>query len=63
MPHESYVVKQPSNGLYLTGYNNLNPPASIFGNLVDAVLYDSQSAADAAATNIGGGTVGLPKPH
>lgn len=63
MPHETFVVKQPSNGLYLTGYNDADPPSSMFGNLNSAIEYLTQGAADTAAANIGGGTVGLPKPH
>ena len=48
--------------MYLTGYNVGNPTASIFGNLSNAVEYDTLDLAQGAASNIGAGTVGTTKP-
>lgn len=63
MPQETYVVNNPANDLYLTGYNLVDPPASIFGNLENAVEFNTLEDAETAAAAIGGGTVGLPKPR
>ncbi len=57
-----YVVQQPANDLYLTGYNQANPPASIFGNLENAVEFRTLEESQETAALIGGGTVGTTKP-
>jgi hypothetical protein len=62
MPRTTYVVVIEGTDLYLTGYNAQNPPASIFGNLNNAIEYTTLAAAQAAAALIGGGTVGTTKP-
>lgn len=62
MPQNEFVVQNPVSGLYCTGYNQFDPPSSLFGNLNRAVIWNTQEAADDAAASIGGGTVGLPKP-
>lgn len=62
MPTQEFVVQEPG-GLYCIGYNPFDPPNSTFGNLNRAVIWETQAAADSAASAIGGGTVGLPKPH
>lgn len=63
MPRTTYVVVIEGTDLYLTGYNASNPPASIFGNLNNAVIYSTLDAAQTAASLIGGGTVGTTKPN
>lgn len=62
MPQQKFVVVIEGTDLYLTGYNVGNPPESTFGNLRDAILYNTLGEAQTAAASIGGGTVGTPKP-
>lgn len=62
MAQQKYVIVAP-NGLYMTAYNLGSPENSSFGNLQNAVEYDTLAAANADAANIGGGTVGTVKPH
>lgn len=62
MPQETFVVNNPANDLYLTGYNLVDPPASIFGNIENAVEFETLEDAETAAVAIGGGTVGTTKP-
>lgn len=63
MKQETYVVQIENTDMYLTGYNVSNPPASIFGNLVNAIEYDNLQAANETAALIGSGTVGTTKPN
>lgn len=63
MPQETFVVLNPVNDLYLIGYNQFDPPSSIFGNLENAIEFETLGAAEQAAAAIGGGTVGTTKPH
>ena len=63
MPNNQFVVLDPENDLYLTGYNPNSPTDSMFGNLRDAIIYTTLAAAQTAAVSIGGGTVGTTKPH
>lgn len=63
MPNKEYVVLDPQSELYLIAYNPNSPTDSLFGNLRDAVIYSTLAAAQAAAANIGGGTVGTVRPH
>ena len=60
--NEIFVVFNPTTGLYLTSYNQRNPPDSLFGNLVNAIKLDTLLDAETKAAAIGGGTVGTPKP-
>lgn len=62
MPKNEFVVEQTFTGLYLVSYNVGNPPSSTFGNLSDAVIFSTLEQAEAAASAIGGGTVGTVKP-
>lgn len=62
MAHQTYVVFDPAEGLYMTAYNIGNPSQSSFGNSDIAVEYDTLVAAQSAAERIGGGTVGTTKP-
>ncbi len=48
--------------MYLTGYNVGNPPESTFGNLENAVEYETQDQANTVALAIGNGTVGTTRP-
>jgi hypothetical protein len=61
MSHQQFVVKIEGTSLYLTSYNVGVPASSAFGNLSDAVIFDTLAAANDVATKIGGGTVGTPK--
>lgn len=62
--NQDYVVLNPANGLYFTGYNGMGQGEEpMFGSLNNAVTYGSQEAADTAAASIGGGTVGTTKPR
>jgi len=59
-----FVVKHTATGLYYTGQIGLgNASQPTFGTLENAVEYDSQGEANAAAASIGGGTVGTTKPR
>ena len=62
--HDEFVVATTGLGLvmYLTGYNIENPPESTFGNLGNAIIFETLHDAESAATAIGGGTVGTSKP-
>lgn len=60
MGHQTYVVFNETNDLYFTGYVGETP---MWGSLNNAVEYETLQAAQEAATAIGGGGVGLPKPH
>jgi len=61
---QQYVVLNPENNLYFTGYTGFgNQSQPMFGTLENAVEYDSQGEANAAAASIGGGTVGTTKPR
>lgn len=66
MPKDEFVVMSSASGVgtpqFLTGYSPGDPPSSIFGNLSDALIYDTQAEVDALADAIGGGTVGTRKP-
>jgi hypothetical protein len=57
-----YVVVDPVLVIYLTDFNQGDPAQSTFGNLQDAVIFDTLEAAQSAAARIGGGTVGTTKP-
>ncbi len=62
--NQQYVVLNPANNLYFTGYTGLgNQSQPIFGALSAAVTYGSSEEAEAAAASIGGGTVGTTKPR
>lgn len=63
MPKQEFVVATTGVGqpLYLTGYNIIDPPASTFGNLANAIILDSLAEAQGRASLIGGGTVGTVK--
>ncbi len=63
MPKNDFVVQISGTDLFLTGYNQNDPPNSIFGNLSNAVSFATLQAAQDVATSIGGGGVGLPRPH
>ena len=63
MPNNQFVVHDPENNLYLTGYNPNSPTDSMFGNLRDAIIYPTLGEAQTAAASIGGGTVGTVRPH
>ncbi len=63
MPHQTYVVATGGDlPLYLTGYNPNDPPNSIFGNLSNAIEYETLEDARTTAQAIGGGTVGTTHP-
>lgn len=66
MAQEKFVVSTNPESLeevmYLTGYNLADPPASTFGNLQDAIEFETLPAAEEKALAIGGGTVGTTKP-
>lgn len=59
---QKFVVQIESTDLFLTGYNAQDPPSSIFGNLNNAIEYDTLNEAQTTASLIGNGTVGTPKP-
>ena len=63
MAQREFVVQIPETDMFLTGYNAGNPPASIFGNLNNAIIYTTLDAAQQTAALIGGGTVGTTKPN
>lgn len=65
MPQQKYVVATTGVGqpMYLTGYNVGDPPNSTFGNLENAIEFDTLQEAEQRAAAIGGGTVGTVKPH
>lgn len=66
MAKETFVVSTDPESLeqvmYLTGYNLADPPASTFGNVENAVEFETLEAAQTTALSIGGGTVGTTKP-
>lgn len=57
-----FVVNIQGTDLYLTGYNVGNPPESTFGNLENAIEFETLQAAQQTAALIGGGTVGTTRP-
>lgn len=59
----TFVVVISGTDMYLTGYNVSNPPASLFGNLSNAIEYDTLQEAEETASAIGSGTVGTTKPN
>jgi len=67
MAQEKFVVSTNPESLeevmYLTGYNLVDPPASTFGNLENAVEFDTITEAENKASLIGSGTVGTTKPN
>lgn len=64
MLSQKFVVKDPVTGLYYTGQTGLGTASQpTFGIVANAVEFDSQEEADAAAASIGGGTVGTTKPR
>lgn len=61
---EEFVVMRDDLGpvLYLTGYNAFDPPSSIFGNLENAIIFETLDEAETVARSIGPGPAGVPKP-
>lgn len=47
MPHNNFVILDSSNGLYCTGYNEMLS-GCVWGNILNAVRWDTQVAVDAA---------------
>lgn len=62
MPNQEFVVKNEATGLYLTSLNLGNASQSYFGNLQDAIIFDTLEQAEATAASIGPGSTGIPKP-
>lgn len=62
MKQDTFVVQIEGTDMYMIGYNVQNPPASLFGNLSEAVEYATLEAAQETAAIIGSGTVGTTKP-
>lgn len=57
------VFNFENNNLYLTA--EITSPGGVmyqWGDVRNALEYETQEAADAKAVEIGGGTVGTPKP-
>lgn len=63
MKQDTFVVQIDGTDMYLIGYNLQQPSASLFGNLSNAVEYDTIEAAQQTSLLIGSGTVGTIKPH
>ena len=63
MAKQKFVVQIEETDMFLTGYNAQNPPASIFGNLNNAIEFDTLVEAQNLASLIGSGTVGTTKPN
>lgn len=63
MRQDTYVVVIDGTDMYMIGYNAGQPSASLFGNLDNAVEYDTLEAAQQTASLVGGGTVGTVKPR
>ena len=63
MAQHKFVVQIEGADMFLTGYNVGNPPESTFGNLSNAIEYDTLVDAQATASLIGSGTVGTTKPR
>lgn len=63
MKQDTFVVQIDGTDMYLIGYNLQQPSASLFGNLSNAVEYDTLDAAQQTASLIGSGTVGTTKPR
>lgn len=61
--NRTYVVQIEGTDMFLIGYNVQNPPESIFGNLSNAIEYETLDAAVETAALIGSGTVGTTKPN
>lgn len=59
---DSFVVVIENTTMYLIGYNFFSPPNSTFGNLENALEYDTIEEAQSIAAKIGPGTIGLPRP-
>lgn len=62
MKDTTYVVWIEGTDMYMIAYNVQDPPASLFGNLANAVEYQTLEAAEQTASLIGSGTVGTTKP-
>ena len=62
MPKTTYVVQIAGTNLYLIGYNASIPENSIFGNLDNAIEFQTIDQAEDIAASIGNGTVGTTKP-
>lgn len=65
MPKQEFVVATTGAGqaLFLIGYNQQDPPSSTFGNLENAIIFDTLAEAESKAEVINAGTVGTIKPH
>jgi len=63
MKQDTYVVQIKGTDMYMIGYNPEYPSSSLFGNLDNAVEYDTLEAAEQTASVVGGGTVGTIKPR
>jgi len=63
MADKKYVVQIEGTDMFLTGYNAQNPPESIFGNLTNAIEFETLAEAQEKASLIGSGTVGTTKPR
>jgi len=63
MRQDTYVVQIEGTDMYLIGYNAGQPSESLFGNLDNAIEYDTLEAAQQTASIVGGGTVGTIKTH
>lgn len=61
MAHDTFVVQIEGTDMFLTGYNPNDPPNSTFGNIDNAIEFDTLERAQEVALEIGGGTVGTPK--
>ena len=62
MPQEEFVVKDTATGLYLISLNLGNASQSSFGNLENAIIFDTLDEAQTMAASIGPGSTGIPKP-
>lgn len=58
MAKNEFVVLNPANDLFLTGFVGETP---MWGSLSNAITYSTLEEAEAQAAAIGGGTVGTPK--
>lgn len=62
MPQQTFVVIDNNTGLYLISYNLGNAGQSSFGNLENAIEFETLEQAQNIAASIGPGTGGLPRP-
>ncbi len=62
MPHQTFVVIDNGTGLYLISFNLGNASQSSFGNLENAIEFETLEQAENIAAQIGPGTGGLPRP-